>query len=134
MSAVKGDTRSLREFAKRLRAVPTKAAITIAKAAAPKISALASAAYDGGQTVHGTARPGGVSGPLTLVQSGATRAQVRFVSDGGTKIRAVLGTKYARYLIGKYQILPSGALPTVWAQLLGKVAADELAALLAGGA
>lgn len=52
---------------------------------------------------------------LRLVRTGATRAALRFVAVG-TVIRCVLGPRYARYLVGKYRILPSGqqAVPFRW--------------------
>ncbi len=67
--------------------------------------------------VGGAKRRGG--GALSLVQTGATRARVVFVANG-TIVRCVLGTKYARYLIGKYGILPNGnaAIPVEWQDTL----------------
>lgn len=119
--ALKGDTRTLRNLNKRLTQMPKMLAQQVAREAAQEITALAQASYDSGQTVYGDARPRGVHGnELSLVETGFTRAALRFVSDGGTKIRAALGRPYARFLIGKYRILPIGnaALPFAWAARL----------------
>ena len=127
MSGVKGNIGSLRAFRKKLLTVSRVAAIKIAKKAAPAVTGEATGSYDSGQTVHGDPRPLGVEGnALSLVLSGTTRGAMKFVSDGGTKIRAVLGTKYAKFLIGKYGILPTGALPTSWQKRLAKVSEAEL--------
>ena len=60
---------------------------------------------------------------LLLVKSGATREALRFVSIG-TIVRCVLPTRWAKYLIGKYGILPNGSLPVRWAKSLKQVAAE----------
>jgi hypothetical protein len=114
---------------RRLQAEPKEAAIKIAARAASEITRLAQESYDSGQTAYGDARKQGVRGPLTLVKSGWTRANVRFVSDGGSKIRCSLGKPYVKYLIGKYTILPSGnqALPWAWQVAIDKIAREELA-------
>lgn len=60
---------------------------------------------------------------LDLVFSGDTQRQLRFVVNG-TLIRCALGPRYAKYLIGKYKILPIGdrtSMPVAWVRAL-----DEL--------
>jgi hypothetical protein len=60
---------------------------------------------------------------VSLVRTGKTRDQLRFVVNG-TIIRCALGPRYAKYLIGKYKILPIGdrtAMPANWTRAL-----DEL--------
>ena len=122
-SKFRGNTSSMRAFAKKLRTVSRVAAVQIAKKAAPEVTGELTGDFDAGQTAYGTPRPLGVNGnPLSLVASGATRGDLGFKSDGGTKLRAVLPTKYAKYLIGKYGILPVGGLPTAWSKLLAKTA------------
>jgi hypothetical protein len=84
---------------------------------------LTRAAYDGGRTVYGEARPPAVDGgTLTLHKSGATARDLRFEAIG-TVIRCKLGPRWARYLIGKYAILPNGALPAAWSKRLGDLVA-----------
>jgi len=121
---VRGNVRGLQGLRARLKAIPATAALETARQGAPAITGEAGGAYDAGLTVYGSARPQGRRGFLTLVRSGATRSMMRFVSDGTTTIRASLGTRYAKYLIGKYQILPSGggaALPASWKQRLSDI-------------
>lgn len=122
----KGNPATLKAFAKKIRQLPKVLAIDVATRVAPSISGLARSAYTGGQTVYGDARPTGVHGNfLTLVQSGATLAAMRFVSVG-TRVRARLGTKYARYLIGDYRILPMGSLPAKWSEQIAEDSAAEI--------
>lgn len=115
---------SIREFKAHLQALPITVAEDIAKQAAPLLTAFVQQAFDSGVNVYGDARPVGVDGQsLTLVHTGDTRRALKFVRDG-TLIRAHLGPRYARYLIGKYRILPMGdrtAMPVAWVRAL-----DEL--------
>lgn len=105
----------------RLRALPVTLAHAIAQRAAPALAGLATGAYDGGRTVYGESRPTGVNGqPLDLEETGATRRTVNF-SASGRIVRAALGTPYARYLIGKYRILPNGPLPVGWKQRIDDI-------------
>ena len=56
---------------------------------------------------------------VDLLQSGRTVAALAFTSTGSI-LRAVLGTKYAKYLIGRYKIMPIGssALPASWQAIM----------------
>jgi hypothetical protein len=75
--------------------------------------------FDTGRTVYDAPRPRGVDGgELSLVRTGTTRRELRF-RQLGTQIRCVLPTRYAKYLIGKYSVLPNGPLPAGWAAKLG---------------
>ncbi len=119
---MRGNPASLREFGKRLRALPIKTAQAVATRVAPTLSDATRAAYSSSADVYGAARVPSVSGaPLTLVRSGATQASLRFVSIG-TQVRCSLGTPYAKYLIGKYRILPNGPLPTAWGAQIASTA------------
>ncbi len=120
MSALKGDLSSLRKMKASLRALPLSVAHSVSQRAAPALTSLSRQAYDAGRTVYGEARPMGVDGPLTLERSGRTKETLKF-SAIGTIVRCVLGTPYARYLIGKYSILPNGALPVSWSRRLGEL-------------
>ncbi len=119
---LKGSPQTLKGLANALRAMPKTVAAEVARQGAPAITGLAQAAYDGGTTVYGDARPEGVNGPLTLVKSGDARRGVKFVAVG-TQLRCVLGEKYVRYLIGKYRVLPNIALPSSWKAELNRVVA-----------
>ena len=123
---LKGDPNKLRTFKQRLRAFPTTLAAEVSKAAAPALTDLATAAYDGGRTVYGDTRPKGVDGQaLDLEETGATRAQMRFVAVG-TIMRCALGPRYSKFLI-RYGILPNGnaAVPAVWRAKLDTILAAQ---------
>src|SRR5688572_30847017 len=98
----------------KLRAMPISLAHKVASRVAPTLTGKAQGAYDGARTVYGEARPKGVNGnTLDLVDSGRTRSGASFSADGRI-VRASLPTKWAKYLIGKYRVLPNGPLPIDW--------------------
>ncbi len=112
-----------------LRALPVRVAEQVASQGAGALTTAAGVSYDAGRTAYDTARPAGVDGqPLSLTRTGATRAAMRFVRIG-TIVRCVLGTPYAKYLIGKYAILPPGkaAIPEAWRQKLDALTRDAVA-------
>lgn len=124
---VKGNFETLDTWRKRLQQAPIRMAQAVAQGSAPKLTTLARAAYDGGRNVYGESRQPGAGGKrLTLKRTGATYGTVRFVAVG-TITRCVLGTDYARFLIGKYGILPSGrgVLPYDWGQAIGNVVKEQ---------
>lgn len=101
---------------KRVRSLGVVAAQSVARTAAPALTSAALADFDGGRTAYGTPRPVGANGPVSLVRTGKTRSTIRFTAQG-TALRIVLGTRYAKYLIGRYNMLPSGgrkAIPRAW--------------------
>jgi hypothetical protein len=108
-----------------LKSLPISMAHDIASQVAPDFTRRTRTAYLGGKTVYGDERPEGKHGPLTLQRTGATFRTTRFVQTG-TVVRCALGPKYAKYLIGKYKILPVGdrsALPTAWSRSVDDIAA-----------
>lgn len=121
------------------RAGSTKWAAKLADEVAGVLTEMSRRSYVSGESVYGDPRthhgggrkfkkrtfkgrnPNGKrKGPtaLTLVKSGTVLGHMRFTSDGGTRVRAELSTKYSRYLIGKYGVLPNGsaAMPVSWQQ------------------
>jgi hypothetical protein len=123
---------NLKKLAKAMREVPKVLAQRVAGKVAPDLTAKARASFAAGENVYGDARPAGVNGsPLTLERTGATKASIRFVSVG-TIVRASLGTKYARYLVGKYKILPASGspMPAKWATDTGRIVEAEIARVL----
>ncbi len=82
-----------------------------------------------GRKYHGRKEGGKRKGetPLTLVQTGKVRGHVQFKTDGTRRVRAELSTKYARYLIGKYGVLPNGraAMPSKWSRVVRDITAHE---------
>jgi hypothetical protein len=125
---------SLGSFAKKLQGLPRTTAIKVAERGADKISNAAQASFDGGQTAHGDARPLGTSGNVvTLVKDGKLRAALRFLHDGGTKIRAALLDKYMGVMVGRFGVLPGGGdpLPQEWQQQLSDTTKDVISEELA---
>jgi hypothetical protein len=124
MGALRGDLDTLRRLNRRLRELPTSIAHDVAQRAAPELTRLAREAHAARRSVYGESRPvGKTTGEvLDLEVSGRTARDLRFVSNG-TIVRAVLGTPYARFLIGKYSILPQGAIPAEWSARLRELVA-----------
>lgn len=106
-----------------LKGLPTTLAVDVASRAGPAMTGQAKAAHAGRRSVYGESYPIGVGGQqLTLRKEGAVEGSLHF-EVVGTVVRCKLGEKYAKYLIGKYGILPNGALPVGWKRQL-----DELVA------
>ncbi len=121
----KGDFATLNRLKARLRAMPVSLAHDVAKRTAPRVTSLATVAFTTGRTVYDEARPKGVNGqPLTLRRTGQTEGTIRFVANGRI-VRCVLGTRYARYLIGKYAILPMGRIPARWQAQIAELVANS---------
>lgn len=119
--ALKGNLNSIKALKSKMRELPKSIAIDVSRRAAPAMTGLTVQAFNSARTVYNDARPAGVNGqPLDLVQSGRTRDALRFVSIG-TIVRCVLPTRWAKYLIGKYGILPNGALPAQWSRSLTEI-------------
>lgn len=117
---VKGN-QTLASLKRKLADMPRTVAASVAARTSPKLTDLTQEAFAGGRNVYGDARPSGVDGqPLTLKRTGAVSGQLRFETNG-TIVRARLGPKYAKYLIGKYGILPNGALPVRWRSTIEQV-------------
>lgn len=122
--AVRGDLSSINGLKARIRALPLSVAHDVAQRAAPAMTGLTQEAFHGGANVYGDPRPKGTAGQvLTLERTGTTGRTLRFTAVG-TIVRCVLGTKYARFLIGKYGVLPNGALPARWSQRLQEIVAE----------
>ena len=129
MTGLKGNVNDLKKLGQRLNKFPTTVVHNVARKTAPSLTGYATSAFGSGRTVYGDARPRGVDGrSLTLVRpgpdGGATRATLRFVSIG-TIVRCVLGTDYAKYLIGKYRILPMGEMPSSWSRKIVDIVKKE---------
>lgn len=111
---------SLNRLRASIKALPLRIRSAVAKDAEAVLTSAVRDAFDAGETVYDTPRPSGKAGQrLTLVRTGATRSDLGFVAIG-TIVRAVLGRKYQRYLVGKYQILPQ-RLPAEWSKKLGQI-------------
>ena len=117
-----------------IRDLPVRIRSSVAKDTSGYLDIEVRAVFAAGQTVFDTPRPLGTSGnTLTLVDPRPSpktsrqwkkrkgtwphtgqhvRDSLGFTSNG-TVVRAVLGQKYAKYLVGKYRILPM-LLPSAW--------------------
>jgi hypothetical protein len=121
MSALKGNISTLNDLRAKLRSLPRTVAQVVAPRAAVAMTELAREAFANGNTVYGEDRKRGVGGDeLTLKLTHLTESTLRFESAGST-VRCVLDSRYAKYLIGKYRILPMGGLPVPWSQRLSTI-------------
>lgn len=104
---------SLNRLRASIRELPLRLRSAVAKDAEGVLTNLMQDEFAAGRTVYDTPRPLGVKGNrLSLVKTGKTKSALHFVAIG-TIVRAQLGTRYAKYLIGKYQIMPQ-RLPVAW--------------------
>lgn len=118
VTASGGGITSINRLRSTIKALPLRIRSAVAKDAAPILTDMVQEAYDSGQTVYDAPRPLSTAGQsLTLLKTGATRRDIGFTAVG-TIVRAVLGRKYQRYLVGKYSVLPSGRIPAKWSERL----------------
>ncbi len=104
---------SLGRLRSSIAALPLRVRTEVATKAVGILTARLRDDFDSGRTAYSTARPLSVDGrPPDLTASGKTRGALAFVSVG-TIVRAQLSTRYAKFLVGKYKILPS-TLPAAW--------------------
>ncbi|HXG69992.1 MAG TPA: hypothetical protein VNJ04_05185 [Gemmatimonadaceae bacterium] len=123
---------SMKDFAAKLRDLPTVVAIKVATAAAPILTEMLRETFEASSDAYGNAWAPGAEGQIVKLQkSGATAKTVRFVATG-TKLRVALGTSYIKYHLGKRPITPrNGELPVKYGQALAdvtqKIATEALA-------
>lgn len=118
--------RSINSLKAALRRLPVTSVARIAARAAPAMSELAQDAHASGKTVFDRPRPLGVDGEaLSLERTGDTKRALQFVATG-RDIRTARLPRYAKYLIGKYDLLPNGPLPQAWRERLRDIAAEVL--------
>jgi len=126
MSGVRGNINNLRRLKKQIAELPKKTAERVATKAAAALTTWVRASYDGGVSVYGDARENAVD----LVATNKVRNAIGFVAVG-TLVRAVLTQSYARFLIGKYGILPNqdAAMPNSWRTGLDEITKTEVDAV-----
>lgn len=130
-SRLRGNTRELRAKARQIQGLERGLVQAVAADSTSALTSRAREAYVGGKTVYGAARPAGVAGQfLSLVKTGATLGSLYFAAAGG-QVRARFGTDYARYLIGKYRILPIRGLPSAWRKAIAEATTRQLTRRLA---
>ena len=108
---------SLNRLRGAIKELPLRIRSSVAKDAEAVLTRRVQEAFDGGETVYGTPRPTSKSKErpgafLTLKKTNKVRSTLAFVAIG-TIVRAQLGMKYAKYLVGKYAVLPQ-SLPALW--------------------
>lgn len=112
---------SLRDLKARLRTLPQSTAYDVAQQVAPRLTSMAQDAYRAGRTVYGEPRPQSPTGrDVDLVRTGATLRMTRFRASGSVMVCS-LGTPYAKYLVGRYRILPVGdrtGVPIAWQRVI----------------
>lgn len=122
------DFSQLKRLSKTLKSLgtSTRLAQKVAAGVAPDLTGRARASFEGGQTAYDTVRPPGKSGAVSLRKTGKLFSTLLFVAIG-TRVRAVLGVPYARYLL-KFGILPRGGskLPSAWVQAIKERAGAEI--------
>ncbi len=100
--------------------LPLRIRQAVATDAADALNAEVRADFARGVTVYDEPRPAGVKGQkLSLVKTGTTKRETGFDAKG-TIVRAELATRYAKYLVGKYRILPQ-KIPPAWQRMLEKI-------------
>ncbi len=120
-SNVRRGNAALAGLKRTLKTLPTTFAVDVASRAGPALTDLTKGANASRQNVYGDAYPIGADGhQLTLQRTGAVARDLRF-AVAGTTVRAVLNEKYAKYLIGKYNVLPNGAMPAKWRTALDAI-------------
>jgi hypothetical protein len=130
---VGGET--LRGLKAQMRKRPVSLAHSIAQRVGPEFTRQAREVFATGRDVYGhprltseAQRNGQVSGDLlTLRDTGALWEELRFKASGSI-VRCVLGVPYAKFLIGRYKILPIGdrtPMPPLWLQAVSRIAEQE---------
>lgn len=122
-----------RSKVKRVKGVPfnrnmikehgVKVAREVANRAVPALNQDLGSKYDSGRTAFGDARPLGHHGNrVTLFRTGTLRSTLRFDNEGQL-LRIKLPVSYARFMIGRFGVLPSGAqkLPFAWSDAIKRL-------------
>jgi hypothetical protein len=117
---------SLDDIRNRIKTIGVRAAIETAARGADSLTTQALSDFDSGRNAYGDPRPLGTRGPVTLVRTGRLRGLFGFASSG-TRLRVVLNTPYAKYMVGRFGILPAGrsAIPARWRDLLQQALRDS---------
>lgn len=126
------NTNALREFNHRLKKLDLEGlAIAVAEDSCPKLTALVQKSFSSGETVYGDSRPSGKEGPVTLVQSGSLRGNLRFTNRGTRRVMARLAGKYTN-VNKRFGYLPyvNDTLPYEWSKAIESVFHDHMPEVL----
>lgn len=130
-----GDVNKIRAIEKAFLRFPKVAARILTKRVASKITALGRATFNAGQNAYGDEwEPLADGSPATLVRSGALAKGVEYVANGRL-LRARLGPRYAKYVIGKRPIFPQkkAKLPPSYNAAIRETLPSVIVDMLKGG-
>jgi hypothetical protein len=132
MSGLRGDIGKLRALERSIRELPRTVGAKVATAAAGKITALGRETFNASENAYGDAWAPGEDGErVTLRDSGALAGGVAYVATG-TRLRAQLGPRYAKFQLGKRPIFPRGKLPIKYVAALRETTNAVIHAKLKG--
>lgn len=134
MSAgLKGDIGKIRSLERSIRDLPRVLGAKVATAVADKITAMNRATFAAGQNAYGDPWLPGISGErVDLKETGTLAGSIAYRATG-TKLRAHLGPPYAKYVVGKRPVLPTGKLPLKMAAAVHATAVSVIRAELGKG-
>lgn len=122
--------KSLAQLAKDIRRLPRDVSKKVAEECADKITALATKSFEQSKTPYGVAwAPGEQGQTITLHKSGDLAKYIKYVAiakGGSYALRVALGTRYAKYQIGKRPVFPrqDTTLPDDYRAVIERTAAD----------
>lgn len=134
MSAgLKGDIRKLRDLERAIKyELPLVIGEKVATACAHVISTMARATFEASEDAFGEPWQLSDTGDVVdLNESGALASGVRYTAIG-TKLRAQLGPKYAKYQVGLRAVFPRSALPMDYVKAIDKISREIITAELKG--
>jgi hypothetical protein len=113
-----GDISKIRSLERSIRELPRVLGAKVAAAAAAKITEMNRATFAAGQNAYGDRWLPGVDGKDVDLRATGTLAGSISYHAAGTRLRAHLGPPYAKYVVGKRPVLPTGKLPLKMAEAL----------------
>jgi hypothetical protein len=135
MSAgLRGDISKIRALERSLRELPRVVGAKVATAAASAITTLAHATFATSSNPYGDPWDPGKDGQTVTLRKSGRLAQFAYIAIG-TRLRAQLGPKYARYQVGRRPILPRNGsrMPAKYAATLRAKSSEVIRAELEGG-
>jgi hypothetical protein len=123
---------AIRVLERSLRQLPRVLAARVARAAAQQLTELGRATFRNSQNAYGDPwAPGAEGQTVTLRKSGALAGTISYVATG-TRLRAHLGPRYAKYQVGKRPVFPrfGATLPQTYSSAIHARAAAEIAAAM----
>lgn len=126
VSGLSGNVQSLKDFAAKLRELPTVVAQKVAAAAAPALTEAARATFEAGEDAFGIAWVPKADGTRATLRKSDTLFDGTFYVATGTKLRIKLAKPEYRYVIGKRPIFPrqGDPLPTAYVEALKSATAE----------